>query len=80
MELANKKIAAIYYILYILYLWECVYARECMYARSHLLEKTREQQSRKREARECRASCMQSVKSFHSVIIKSEFDFGNHII
>ena len=36
-------------------------------------------EGRKRKAAECRALCVQSVKSFHSFIIKSEFGFGNHI-
>ena len=46
---------------------------------SFVFEKTREQQSRKREAKECRASCVQSVQSIHNFLIKSDFCFRNHI-
>ena len=58
----------------------CVCERMYVCKESFVFEKTREQQSRKREAKECRASCVQSVQSIHNFIIKSEFGFRNHII
>ena len=57
----------------------CVYERMYVCKESFAFEKTREHQSRKREAKECRALCVQSVQSFNNFIRKSEFGFGNHI-
>ena len=59
----------------------CVCKRMCVCERidvckqSFAFEKTREHQSRKREAKECRAMCVQNVRSFNNFIIKNE----NHI-
>ena len=53
----------------------CMWENVCM--QGVIFEKTRG--SRKREAKECRAFCVQRVESFRSLIIKSEFGFGNHI-
>ena len=58
---------------------KCVWERIYVYKESFVFEKTIQPQSRKREAKECRASCVQSVQSIHNFIIRSEFDFRNHI-
>ena len=52
--------------------------RMCVCKESFAFGKTREQQSRKREAAKYRA--LRVLNYFHNFITKSEFEFGNHVI